>query len=431
MQWSIRCLARGIFPDSRHDDTEFLASDAIREAKSNTGMRLKAACLYVKGDWSEYAGTLGFPTWADSLRPCFECCGFGLDLYIAFGNSMQTLRWESNHLAAYEMACRRCIVDVLIATGRLHTFVIERLVYDKNKDGGRGRCLMDDVLECGLRKGDRLEPFEGLTDIGRFEEKVPPFTARFWRRSEESLTRHLNPLFVGPFALKPSLCMTVDTLHAFYLGVMKTWAIVAVWAILESGVFGRLSDETLPSCMLAFRATLFAWYKERRASHPTENLTEMHDWLPKMIGTRASPKLSSKGAETYGLLRCLVDLLHRYKEKVADFHRIVQAGEALGRIVDIWHANDWTLPERDREEDNAKTQPMISSICSLRIRPDASYFLTHQGFCIAQGEHAMLCEAHRSDAAVRHLRTKTPYHFPPFVFDEVFGQSYQICDVGG
>ena len=222
---------------------------------------------------------------------------------------------------------------------------------------------LEDFEECRLRKGDRLEPFEGMADVGQFETKTPPFTARFWRRSEESLTRHLNPLFDGPHALKPSKCLTVDPLHALYLGVMKIWAIAAVWAILGSEVFGRLSEETLPSCMLAFRATLFAWYRERKISYPGEDLTQMSDWLPKMIGTRASPKLSSKGAETYGLLLSCVDLLRRYGAKVPDYHRLLQSGECLMRIIDIWHAHDWTLPAAAQEERCCnQTSPAIAEL---------------------------------------------------------------------
>ena len=28
--------------------------------------------LFVKGDWCEYAATLGLPTWADGLKPCYR-----------------------------------------------------------------------------------------------------------------------------------------------------------------------------------------------------------------------------------------------------------------------------------------------------------------------------------------------------------------------
>ena len=30
-------------------------------------------CSSSKRDWSEYGSTVGFPLWADGLRPCFLC----------------------------------------------------------------------------------------------------------------------------------------------------------------------------------------------------------------------------------------------------------------------------------------------------------------------------------------------------------------------
>ncbi len=37
---------------------------------SNTSLRFRFAVLHLKGDWSEWAHTFGFPSWSDHMFPC-------------------------------------------------------------------------------------------------------------------------------------------------------------------------------------------------------------------------------------------------------------------------------------------------------------------------------------------------------------------------
>ena len=53
------------------------------------------------------------------------------------------------------------------------------------------------------------------------------------------------------------------------------------------------------------------WYQDRHKANPSENLTQLHDLTVKMLGTRDSPALKTKGAETYGILKYLVDYYSR------------------------------------------------------------------------------------------------------------------------
>jgi len=75
----------------------------MRAARAGTPIRMRACCLYVKGDWAEYSATLGFPTWSDSLRPCYVCSGFGSDLYLTTGNTKESLRWRTNQIDEYSL----------------------------------------------------------------------------------------------------------------------------------------------------------------------------------------------------------------------------------------------------------------------------------------------------------------------------------------
>jgi hypothetical protein len=142
--------------------------------------------------------------------------------------------------------------------------------------------------------------------------------------------------------------MTIDTLHALNLGIMLTWCRIAVWFVLSSGVYGPGCNGPagLTTCCLAMRASLFAWYRKRRADVPGECLTEVSDWVPSMIGTEAKPKLKTKGAETWALLLFLLDEIHRFGERLGnDRHRIYQAGRCLESLVCMWRGSTWKVTD--------------------------------------------------------------------------------------
>ena len=77
--------------------------------------------------------------------------------------------------------------------------MVAHLVWRKQNSGPRGRALDADIPALGLKKHDRLEPWTGLQDIGDEFDQLQPTEARpvrvcFWRRSEETATRHRSPL---------------------------------------------------------------------------------------------------------------------------------------------------------------------------------------------------------------------------------------------
>eukprot|EP00969_Alexandrium_andersonii_P093375 4123631-Alexandrium_andersonii.AAC.1 len=66
-------MAEGKMPSARPGGEDWSVEDGDRAALA--GMQLAAPCciLYVKGDWSEYAASLGLPTWQDNRCPCLYC----------------------------------------------------------------------------------------------------------------------------------------------------------------------------------------------------------------------------------------------------------------------------------------------------------------------------------------------------------------------
>ena len=368
--WSLRALAAGVWPSRRHDGSPFGLADGPRAARAGEVMRTRWACLYIKGDWAEYAGSLGLPTWHDALRPCYECPAFGAGQYIALGNTMESLRWDLNEETAYDSACQRCELHVTIATDAEKTMLFDRLRPDKRDNGARGLALVSDLppLACGvvLLADDRLEPSEGFQDYARVYDTPPPFTVTFWRPSQESLARHRNPLFWEGTGLTPKRSITTDTLHCFYLGVLKVWCSQAVWLLLDAGVYGQVgtAEERMASAVLALRASLLHFYKLHRQEHPSEELTHLADLTAKMIGTRASKKLKTKAAETWGFALFASWELRRHQARLpTNGTRLLRAGEKLERIVRIWRGSRWVMSPSDLEDRricNGNTQTTIT-----------------------------------------------------------------------
>ena len=69
--WSIAACRAGVWPTRRHDGQGWRASDEGRAAAAGRTMAFPCVVVHIRGDWSEYAGTLGLPTWYDGLRPCY------------------------------------------------------------------------------------------------------------------------------------------------------------------------------------------------------------------------------------------------------------------------------------------------------------------------------------------------------------------------
>jgi hypothetical protein len=215
--------------------------------------------------------------------------------------------------------------------------------------------LTESLPDLGLEAFDRLEPCDAVPDIGSFANISVPTTVSFWRKSQESSTRHENPMLQSRFGLNPDTALTVDCLHAVHLGVLKVWCTVAVWQVLTSGIYGSVgaADENLQVAVLAFRGSLMSWYRARHLAHPAECLTRVADFTIKMIGKRSEPCLKTKAAETFGLMKFLLHVLTSYTFRIGpDWQRLLKAGDALDKMLGIWskHSHSWTVPADDRKE---------------------------------------------------------------------------------
>ena len=349
LSWSLRALAEGVFPSSRHDGSEWTAQDAPRRAKAGTPLR-KCALVRLKGDWSEYCERFGFPTWKSILRPCFLCAADHESLHPVSGVSPMWLPFHTNTGTDYEEACDRCEIWITV-TAENHSSIRARLKYDKRIQGSKGRALVEALPALGLRAGDRLEPCPQLPDICQLDKLTAadlPLRISFWRVSNETCCLHRNPLFDRSLGISP-LSITVDTLHTLHLGAFLVYCRYVTWRLLLSGCWATTDSNTeaemLQIAVMCMRAELFRWYRDRARSHPEENLTRLSDLTLKMLGTKAAPKLRTKAAETWGLLLFLVEMLQKYGANVGhDAQRLHEAGVALVDHMDICSGSPTQLP---------------------------------------------------------------------------------------
>ena len=305
LHWSFLHMARGRAPSARHDGKPFGDEEGVRSAIADAALGWRAIILHIKCDMMEYVTSFGFPSWSTSKAPCPLCyCNHDNWGDIA-GISPLTAPWPLKAFADYAGACDQCEHPILVKCPSLFRFVRANLRYDKKAGGSRGRALMADVPALGLRKGDRLEPWSGMHDVGEIDIMDPQSACRllFWRRSAETHVRHRNPIFSEETGILPECVLVVDWLHTLSLGVYKYY-IAHLWhTLFDHDVFkvGECtSEEFLLQSVARLRNDLFRWYDSElaagRAHSRVQNLT------PEMVGRSAAHKLGTWGAETNGLL---------------------------------------------------------------------------------------------------------------------------------
>ena len=320
LRWSFLALARGTFPDNRDDREQWAPNDSLRASLAGLPMALRGALLQVRGDWAEFAHSLGFPTWQTNEGPCLWCDADKVSMLGGALASSVDFPYRLNTMADFEAACRRCEIHVVIRTAAQHMAIRAALVYDKRAHGNRGRCLMSAFPEFGLEVGDRLEPSREVPDVALFDaQSTFPLATTFWRASRETKTRHRNPLFDDALGVGyDTLC--VDPLHCLFLGAFQEFAAAFLWVLFDANVWGPADgasgEQAIQLALLRLRSDLKAWISAKRRENPHRGLTEICDMTRKMVGARAEPKLALKGGETKTFVMFLCDLVLRFENDI-------------------------------------------------------------------------------------------------------------------
>ena len=314
LNWSFEALAMGVRPAARHDGTAFALP--LEASKAGQPFGFKAANIFIKGDWAEFAGTLAFVTWSSATCPCPKCTCDRAGLYVTRGLSALGAASPARTTDGYELACASCEIIVEPVPHALWRRVRGLLFYDTRQKGVFGRALAAAIPEHGLLKHDRLEPCPECPDIGDGFDRVAPARMVFWRTSAQTVTRHRNPIFNRATGITPSTMM-FDYLHVCCLGVFPTFLGYLVWQLILANVWDVQPlpmDTRLKLSTRRLQTELFAWYGEQQRLGRTP--CRVQALTAGMLGDKDSPYLRLHAAECNWFLDFADALLTRHGARV-------------------------------------------------------------------------------------------------------------------
>ena len=269
------------------------------------------------------------------------------------------LPWRANADADYFEDCQRCEKWVMV-NADAHRAILGLLDEDKRAAGNHGMCLLPPGvpnLDPPLEPGDRLEPCMEVQDVGRAAFAAMDFSTPrrvlFWRCSAQNLARHRNPLFDQELGLTPHRSLTVDLLHALFLGVMLAHCKLVVWFLIGAGQWGLVGtlQEQFLHAVVAMRQSLqsflTAYRISSRAAGETGELTKVR-LKPSVLGSQTEPNLKTKGAETWTMCLFLADTLAKSHGRFGpEGKRLNDATAALVALVKGFKAADTVMGADD------------------------------------------------------------------------------------
>jgi hypothetical protein len=100
--WSMRCLATGVYPSSRHDGSAFSKRDPFRKKKSMKEIGVKAVLAEVRGDWKMYKECFRLPGWNTLSGICWKCAATPADMR----NVSADASWRQHRLSHWDVLSR-------------------------------------------------------------------------------------------------------------------------------------------------------------------------------------------------------------------------------------------------------------------------------------------------------------------------------------
>lgn len=73
ISWSFQCLAAGVHPATRHDNTPWGPGDVSRKRHAGQAIGVRGALVEVRGDWKFMKECFGFPGWTNIAGICWQC----------------------------------------------------------------------------------------------------------------------------------------------------------------------------------------------------------------------------------------------------------------------------------------------------------------------------------------------------------------------
>ena len=175
-----------------------------------------------------------------------------------------------------------------------------------------------------------------LQDIAWFDDALSfPVNCTFGRRSLETGVRRRAAIFDSSLGVTvDTLC--IDVLHCIVLGPALDWCTAVFWALLDHDV--------VVSC-LRIKADLWDFYKRWRSAHPGEDLTQVQDFTPGMLGSNTRRALSLKAMETKQILPFCAELLRTFAEPLGPLGAaLASLGTSLQGFLALLHQSEFVVP---------------------------------------------------------------------------------------
>ena len=383
MSWLMQVMLAGHYPHARCDGA---AWNALHDMSSLAGQPLgyRAAVIMIKGDWMEYSSSFGFSNWQSHDDPCFLCLAKGgpaappsqcwrrVDGITPLG-----LPWLPKGPAWYEAVCAACEHPVHVKSRGLFCRLIGSLEKDRRKKGSRGRRLMKNFDELGLRIGMRVEPCDAHWDVFAIDDYMMNWPLGgvhllFWNPSAERGAHHRNPIFCDATGVDVSM-MAADELHTMFLGVLGDYASSALWQIIQEDAL-QVGDALNESDSFKLRgerlqAELADFYRRRAAADQPVN--EIKDFVYNVIGHQDDPKYSGQAAPCGDLFRFSVEMVERHHRLLARGQALLSGGRALLEYLRVTRSTGWRLSVGDHQAlvDSFVRFRGVADAAGVRFRP--------------------------------------------------------------
>ena len=378
--WSLEAMKSGFYPQRGPEDAEFdPVTDAARAAMGGEPLGCRGCVIAIRADWAELAHTFGLPTWGDGANPCPFCKCDSTNIYNWQGASLLRLPWGRKCSADFEEATRQCEVNVAL-TDADWKLTRATLMNDWHKDGGRVLCLPLPAL--GLEARDRLEPSRSVPDTGSGPTGFNlqnPATCVFWRKSQESLVRHRNPMLRQDLGTDVASACAGDWLHTYSLGVLYKWNGFIVWRLVLGNCWGVATSNPKAQAKASLQklsAEFFQWIRseERAGRQPTR----IQKFKLGMIGKQKNPSMKLYGSQSNTFMKFTGVLLKRHEESLRRVCDIQKAKRAQ-RCLESWlHVAQ--LPENSMVMHPAAAQELLDNckgalleMKSLGIKPTPKF----------------------------------------------------------
>ena len=304
LDWSFTQMAAGKFPAMDHLGAPF-AEDDPRAQKAGRRMSAKGIVLQFRADWAELVTRLGLRSWNHTTHPCFLCWATQEQLF----QDMSEPTWKDKSWPDYCKACEEHEIHVRHLGNDDWQALQPLLESDVREKGSQGLALTSAYPKLGLKKGDRLEPTKELADWSSFFA-TKPANILFWRPTKQGAVKHRCALYNPAIGTDLQSCMAIDAMHTLCLGVFAQWIAFLMWQILDANLSDNQAADQHSrdfNNLKSLKGHLFRWYPvaEKQLKEAGHTLTRVTDITLSMLGSRTSPALHMKAAETLGVLRFL------------------------------------------------------------------------------------------------------------------------------